>query len=122
MFRSVRISHNKDILSLHSGLSSAYVVCDSFEKTYHRNKDCDFGHNRELWDTQDNEDCRLKCIEYANKEGPGCCASSGNGKCSYHTKGKIVNIDSSTEVMKAIYCVTRYQTGNKCKFSLLNFI
>ena len=99
-------------ICLGPALGSTHIYCSRFEKTPQNSQECAFGdEERILWKYSDSKDCRNKCTEIATFEGPGCCAFTEEGVCSYHTKGTIVNVDSTSGVNRATYCVRRYDSG-----------
>ena len=76
------------------------------------NKECKFGDSSKDWRVETADDCQSKCMEHTKMVGPGCCAFSGDGTCSFHAKGIGVNAQSTTAVKRAVYCNERYYSGN----------
>ena len=93
--------------------SSTHIFCTRFNKNSPSDKECAYGQNLKIWKAENSESCRKKCTEQGRLEGPGCCAFSGDGKCSFKIRGIIVNAEPSNLVKKAVYCIEKYDSGKK---------
>ena len=98
--------------------SSTHIFCTRFNKNAASDKDCAYGQTSKIWKVENSENCRKKCREHSQSEGPGCCAYSGNGKCSFKVRGIIVNADPSNLVKQAVYCIEKYHSGKKSRYCL----
>ena len=93
--------------------SSTHIFCTRFNKNAASDKDCAYGQTSKIWKVENSESCRKKCTEHGRLEGPGCCAYSGDGKCSFKIIGIIVNADPSNLAKKAVYCMEKDNPGKK---------
>ena len=94
-------------------IGTTNTYCSWFEENPQNGQKCAFGDVQSvLWKYSDSRDCRNKCTEFATLEGPGCCAFSNKGVCSYHTKGTIVNMGTTSAVTaRAVYCTRSDEKG-----------
>ena len=88
---------------------SVYVHCSEFDGSSQKQR-CGFGQTIQRWNIgQDNEKaCFDKCHNHAKGPGGGCCEYLEEGMCSFHSLGKLSEVQSHTGVIKTSICAFRY--------------